>query len=466
MESGLNHRIASALDCLLERGVEIMFCSKCGAEISSHSVYCWKCGAKINLPSSAELCLSPEIEENLTDSMCRNVSQNSEDYLKTETNNEVTGSALYLDNGYISKLDDTPSSQTEAPFIANSQTSESLTCKTPLIIDSSAPSKPITFTEIDDYPAIKNWESAPGYSFLGFLFSLCISAAVLFACVVFGVSIYVGNLIIQLICLIYSVSFYPSYFGKEPILKSSKAISFWNYATCGLIFGFFYNSNLWFSNKKRSPKKGIANIVAIVLSLIVCLPAIGVISSGSRSFANNDYSHSASLSAAPKTTNVDSFSDQSNPSRYYDKSTDVSFIIPDGWHEVPLSKDDYEYLRWKATTDDVMSANLSYAFDDIRLENTSGITSVTDFNGEDIEALLKAYRSIDPNASVEIVNLGDYSYLKSSMTMMYSGSYSARNVTFFTIHDGCAFSFMLIGDEIDSEEYDALEELVESVSFE
>lgn len=68
--------------------------------------------------------------------------------------------------------------------------------------------------------------------------------------------------------LVYVPAFYHSYFGEKPRLKSSKAMSFWNFFFGGIIFGALWNTRLSQCRDGKKKGRGVAGTVAIVLAVL------------------------------------------------------------------------------------------------------------------------------------------------------------------------------------------------------
>lgn len=132
------------------------------------------------------------------------------------------------------------------------------------------------FTKVT--PVIENWKPAPGFSFLGATagyFILFYIMLMMQAALVMVSGEFIGSLISALLWLgvsaVYSLVVYPSYFTDKPLIKSSRAISFLNYAIGWIVFGALWNNNLRCSNLEKHPKKGYSYIVFAVLEFLYFL---------------------------------------------------------------------------------------------------------------------------------------------------------------------------------------------------
>lgn len=107
-------------------------------------------------------------------------------------------------------------------------------------------------------PVLDIWKTSIAYSVAGMLtFSIVVLSMFLNPPWIIGASLHVSYSIFM---FVYAVVIYPSLFTRKPKLKSNTAISFWNCAAGGFIFGAIWNGNL---SKKN---KGISHIVLAVLS--------------------------------------------------------------------------------------------------------------------------------------------------------------------------------------------------------
>ncbi len=129
---------------------------------------------------------------------------------------------------------------------------------------------------VADTPVLQAWKPSVGFSILGVLigtpafgllgFLIAIGPMVL-AYYLIGsdaltapIAGIVGNVLI----IIYTAKFYPSYFTDRPVLRSNRAISFANLMIGTWLFGFIWNGNL---TKRR---KGVSHVVMLVVSVLAC----------------------------------------------------------------------------------------------------------------------------------------------------------------------------------------------------
>jgi hypothetical protein len=189
-------------------------------------------------------------------------------------------------------------------------------------------------------PVLQTWKTSVGFSILGLLVGIPLLTAVsmllamllrlLFIMLTSLVSSETATLVDALtagssgawpllvfvencLMIIYALKVYPSYFTDKPVFKSSKVISFANFAFGAVIFGILWNTNL------TAKKKGVSYIVSAVGSgLMIAQFLFGIIVALVTLFG--------SMSATA--TNL-----------YTDAETGASFSVPSDWTEEPASPD-------------------------------------------------------------------------------------------------------------------------------
>jgi ssDNA-binding Zn-finger/Zn-ribbon topoisomerase 1 len=111
-------------------------------------------------------------------------------------------------------------------------------------------------------PIFDIWETSIGYSVLGVVVLLFLNVAAYSSSEAISWAVGIMQIVFVIFQIVYVFVFYPSLFTKKPKLKSSAAISFWNCAVGGPIFGPIWNSNLTKKTKGRS---------SIVFAILLCL---------------------------------------------------------------------------------------------------------------------------------------------------------------------------------------------------
>mgnify|MGYP001667813824 CR=1 FL=1 len=108
-------------------------------------------------------------------------------------------------------------------------------------------------------PLLDVWRTSAAMSVLGIVAFIIVFN--LESIVPFGMMFFASlvRMIFMIVQFLYALVVYPSYFGLKPKIRSCEAISFWNCAIGGMIFGPIWNSNLTNCNK------GISYIVYAVL---------------------------------------------------------------------------------------------------------------------------------------------------------------------------------------------------------
>lgn len=138
--------------------------------------------------------------------------------------------------------------------------------------------------DINEYPAIANWQKAPTFSVLGFLASVLARLIALFVVTIatewIAEGIFTNQLtlvVFSVASLIYAAFVYPSFFEEKPLLRSNKAISFWNVFSGGPIFGWFWNGNLSYSWISNRCEIGVSHIVLVTLCVLhICTMVVGI----------------------------------------------------------------------------------------------------------------------------------------------------------------------------------------------
>lgn len=319
---------------------------------------------------------------------------------------------------------------------------------------------------IEGMPAIREWQPAPMFSvlgtFVGFFFWISL------AYILRPIGAWIAQTIVV---AIYGLVIYRSYFTDKPLITSSKAISFLNYAVTAastvvsVAFGRCMNANLKTSHETRIPRKGISYIVAI----IYFVATIGVMFL----YESNRYSQSVSSptdvisNQSTSHENVGSSSissSQQDPSVITDPVAGVSFRIPDGWHEEDLNKQ-RDYIRWKARPDETGLVWMVYG-----ASLADGI-EMDDLSADDIAGSVSYYLHDCTDETVERVTIGscDYWKISGSGHLEQDGQTAAMSMTeFMTIHNGKAYTFIYYDGQLDSRNdsyYEDFEGLIGSASF-
>lgn len=291
----------------------------------------------------------------------------------------------------------------------------------------------------DAFPAIANWKTSIGMSVLGCVIaSVCggLIAVGLFAAIVsflgrahqlvsyeaiMGLSGMLAGSIWTMLGLLYALIIYPSFFKEKPLFKSSKLISFCNMLFGGIIFGCLWNANLTRCRADNSNKINASRIVFIILAslqialtlanfLIVQLPSLQEVRSWN-----------AGEGIESQTAKTPS---SSNGTRYVDREYEISFLIPDGWHEKDLNAN-RDFTRAKFVTDgNNTAAVITYAVGDMWSELSPKEQETFDpsdinmsaFSPEDFSGSISSFIADCRDETSERVNLGGKEYF------MYSGT--------------------------------------------
>ena len=319
---------------------------------------------------------------------------------------------------------------------------------------------------IEGMPAIRDWQPAPLFSvlgvFVGFFFWVSL------AYILRPIGAWVAQTIVV---AMYGLVVYRSYFTDKPLITSSKAISFLNYAVTiastvvSVAFGRCMNANLNISHETRTPRKGISYIVAIVYFAAT----IGVMFL----YESNRYSQSVSsptnVVSSQSTSHEDTDSSsakpsQQDPSVITDQVAGVSFRIPDGWHEENLNKQ-RDYIRWKARPDETGLVWMVYG-----ASLADGI-EMDDVTADDLAGSVSYYLNDCTDETAERVMIGSLDCWKitGSGYIEQDGQTAAMSMTeLMTIHDGKAYTFIYYDGQLEPRNnsyYEDFEGLVGNVSF-
>lgn len=314
----------------------------------------------------------------------------------------------------------------------------------------------------DNLPVIKNWKPAPGFSFLGLLANYLVWSLALAA---FG--LFIASVIQAAIVIVYAIVFYRSYFTEKPIIKSSRAISFLNYAVSSIVFGWYWNRNLKKAHDSGHPRRGVSYIVAIVtFSLVAVYCGWFYYLSPSAHIAQNytyDHATGAYRSKSSNTNKGDSLTQSPGSSRFTDGEYGVSFSLPAGWTQKDFIQE-RQFIRWKATPKDgSKTAGIVYGAED-------GMPGMNETAADDFREIVSSYLDGCTDEKVERVNLGGSEYWK----VTGSGTYPvqgtdvpARMTAFLHLGGGNmhVFQYMDFGANPDRASYADFESLVSSATY-
>ena len=346
------------------------------------------------------------------------------------------------------------------------------------------PPSPIQPSEIDNLPAIKGWQPAPGFSALGAL-------AGLFVWVLLAVL--VGPLlawIIQAIVVaVYALVFYRSYFTENPRVTSSKTISFLNYAVTfssnviGVAFGWCWNQNLRRSHDAKVPKKGISYVVAIAYFFVMIgflawyesTPHLVHNADGSYTMVQPGTNAAQNNTSSPASSQ--SSSKDSAPSQATIPGTNTQITVPSEWSHQTYNQNNESsnaafvlfpsyakedtgilVLAWDASqylTDEYISQ-----YGDSLSIRTVSEEAVLDRNRVNIDSV--------ESESAELIEIGGIDYWKAQATGSYSGL-PIKNTSYFCFANKKLYEFTLSSLDESDETNEALsadmEKIVASATY-
>lgn len=365
---------------------------------------------------------------------------------------------------------------------------------------------PTTSLPSEDVWILTNWKTSVGFSLLGFLGYL-VFWMILIAVIGITINLWLGPassiypvdytgitagaiaaFITGLLTILYAVLGYNSYFTKKPLLKDSRAISFFNFFFGNIIFGALWNYNLTNSRKTGVPMKGVSYIVCIILS------ALSLLSCGSQLITSDipylnylkDYYYYQEYS----NTSTSSTNNPQDKTLVFPngEDIDVSFTVPQGWKSTTLPSNAPKDVQCILTPNDTPGkAVIYYMVTDIfgsaskEFQNTHDPSEINTsfFDKEYILEYGKGYITDIARETAEkvTVNGNDYwfSYVSGTTDdVQISDTFNKEEVPLTEIDyryykDGYAYLFLLTSFTTDEEATDyqkSLEELIESVNYE
>ncbi|MCI8452078.1 MAG: DUF2510 domain-containing protein [Eggerthellaceae bacterium] len=314
---------------------------------------------------------------------------------------------------------------------------------------------------VDRLPAIKEWKPAPLFSALGLFVNLIVWNLI---AGLYGVLI--AAVAQTAIVIAYSLIFYRSYFMEKPVIISSKAISFLNYAASSLVFGWCWNRNLKKSHDVDCPKKGASYIVAIVLfSVLTIFYGWYYYLSPYAYIAQNYVYDSADGSYRPITSGSNTgyeLIQAPDSLRFVDEEYGVSFSMPEGWSQEEFTKE-RQFLRWKAHPENSSAVGVAYGVEE-------GLPPIEETTAEDFQGIISSYLSNCSDEEVERTILGGTEYWKisgSGIYKMQDAAIPTRMIAFFSMNNGNGymFQYMDFGETLDMARYRDFESLVASATY-
>jgi len=304
-------------------------------------------------------------------------------------------------------------------------------------------------------PVLQTWKTSVGFSvlalFLGLpllmiLSSLLALPLMLLFAMLTGLSspqsfspilALVGNILM----LAYALKVYPSFFSEKPRLRSNKAISFTNLMFGGLIFGLLWNGNL----TKRT--KGSSYMVSAVLSGLTCLSLtfsiLAALFFGAISNSTTATSDSVSSQVPPTIEkSVQPLERTEGAPIYTDAETGASFVVPNTWTELPLSKArqfvDTKFRAPEGATAMYGSIDLwgALADGDKRGKTQADFDSMDDIAGDFTKIL--GYSGSDGTAQRIVLNGTDYFVLSVPVT---TSGVELRSVQAVRLENGRWYQF-------------------------
>lgn len=323
--------------------------------------------------------------------------------------------------------------------------------------------------DIGNYPAIYEWESSPLFSLLGVLTNI-----VFFELLIGCIGLTFAAICQAVMVVLYVFIFYKSYFSENPTIKSSKAISFLNYAVSSIVFGWCWNRNLKLSKRDGRIKKGDSYIVAIILFILVAcygvwypLSHYGTLD---QNYINNFENSTYRSGLTTKTSDNETTS-------FSDSQTGISFDVPQGWEMRSNSdRDDTMaecFLLPKSSSVDAqihfMSWDVYSRFDEKAKQRVARKEcNISAYTKEEVLENVKRYFSRIENSTIEKVNINGRQYWKAQVEgqsadgVLEDGDPAPlRIIEIFSIENGYAYYFTFMCDNSSDA---SVKELTETIS--
>lgn len=276
---------------------------------------------------------------------------------------------------------------------------------------------------ITNLPAINNWVSATLFSALGALVS------VMWRNVFYRIlPPDLRYIPVAAVAVLYVYLFYNSYYTESPRVRSSRAISFLNFACTGVVFGYFLNKSLKKSKSEGRPVKGMAPTVATFFWIAMVVVTFGYYNFTTSGQLAKNYVYDATTDAyRPKT--VDSTSSDaeaqpdnksSEPQQVTIPLTDTTVTIPAGWsYEDKVYEEQgisgfemYPPSSNKKTAVVIMAQDVSeYITEDV-LEECGGEFTTRNLTEDSVLAQNRGMLSTIDSESAELVTINGIEYWK------------------------------------------------------
>lgn len=253
------------------------------------------------------------------------------------------------------------------------------------------------------YPAIADWKTSIGFSILGCLLSPlvagCITVSVFMLInaylgsasqiasydALMNVSGMLGGAVGAILGICYALFLYSSCYGRNPVIKSSRLISFLNLLFGGIVFGCLWNANLTNCKVTGEVRKNVASTVFVVLSVLQIIltvvyfafyqvPRIQYV----KEYYEDRYASETIDTPVAVVSGVE----------YVDEALGLSFTIPEGWREKELLEE-REYVKAKFLPKGEVDAGIVYSVIDLWGEDATpyerGLLQRSDFDMEYFE---------------------------------------------------------------------------------
>lgn len=264
--------------------------------------------------------------------------------------------------------DQQQSPQTDAPH--NTTTAPQGEVRSPSeTLPQDNPASAQGFATLAQSPLLGTWKTSVGFSVLGALVGLPLTMLLMIllsSFVSFGVASGIGAaaslapeltsavasalvtpiaaILFYVLSMVYATVFYPSYFGSKPKVKSSRVISFLNLVFGFVIFGALWNSAL---TKKSKGSSHVVLVVLTALMLVGMVVNVGATIVQGLSYSQQTAQHqqqasdegSSDIRAHDDESITEEADGGAGSAAYKDHETGAAFLVPVGWTEAQLTKD-------------------------------------------------------------------------------------------------------------------------------
>lgn len=236
---------------------------------------------------------------------------------------------------------------------------------------------------------LQSWKTSVGFSILGVV---CFCFVLVFFLVMISffavgniyinsiahskdsICILLGAIVYFLLAIVYIQAIYPTILTDNPVLTSSRAISFWNLFFGGVVFGSIWNGNLTYCSRGYKGRANTTRTLFSVLSAFIILlfgfailysfptatPSVN--NSSASTYQSDESSYSEGSSEEENEEGESEERPAPTPAKHFtDKKYGVSMTVPEGWQSFDIRKNKkYKSSRLVAVPDFSNSTSVFY----------------------------------------------------------------------------------------------------------